>query len=61
MFINNEIKSNVNPRLKAIESSPLDVSRTIPVVMVLVTFSILPPTIKIAPTSDNARPSATNI
>ena len=40
----------------AIENSPLEVSSTIPVVIVRVKCSILPPTIIIAPTSDNPLP-----
>ena len=49
------------PRLKAIERSPFDVSTTIPVVIVLVKYEIFPPTIIIAPTSDNALPNATRM
>ena len=47
---------NINdiPRLSAKDSSPLDVSRTILVVITLVKLSILPPTIITAPTSESA-------
>ena len=61
MFNINEINKSVIPKLKAIDSSPFDVSRTIPVVIVLVRFSILPPTIIIAPTSDRTLPNATSV
>ena len=52
----NKIAMNINdiPRLNASDSSPLDVSKTMLVVMTLVMLSILPPTIITAPTSDNA-------
>ena len=51
----NANESNVIPRLRAVGKSPFDVSSTIPVVIVRVRYAILPPTIIIAPTSDNAR------
>ena len=54
MFITNAIDKSVIPKLKAKDSSPLDVSKTILVVITLVKLSILPPTIITAPTSDNA-------
>ena len=53
----NAMNKSDKPRLSASESSPLEVSRTILVVITLVRLSILPPTIKTAPTSDNALPS----
>ena len=59
-FIIKAKASNTIPKLNAIESSPLEVSSTILVVITLVRFATLPPTIITAPTSDNARPSDTN-
>ena len=54
MFIKREINKSVIPSFNAIERFPLDVSSTIPVVIVRVKYAIFPPTIIIAPTSDNA-------
>jgi len=54
MFITNAMDKSVIPRLNAKDSSPLDVSKTMLVVITLVKLSILPPTIITAPTSDNA-------
>ena len=56
-----EIINRVIPKLKAIDNSPFDVSNTIPVVIVRVRFSILPPTIIIAPTSASNLPKDTSI
>ena len=56
-FIINDIKSKIIPKAKAKGRSPLDVSSAIVVVITLVTWSIFPPTIITAPTSDIARPN----
>ena len=45
------------PKARAKDRSPRDVSNTILDVITLVTWAMLPPTIIIAPTSDNALPS----
>ncbi len=52
-MINAMMRSDI-PRLRARDSSPLEVSSTILVVITLVKLSILPPTIRTAPTSDSA-------
>ena len=52
--------NKITPSCNAIENSPLEVSNTIPVVIVRVKYSILPPTIIIAPTSDNPLPRPAN-
>ena len=57
MFIKIAKRISVKPRLKANASSPREVSRTILVVITLVIFAILPPTIITAPTSERALPS----
>ena len=54
IFIINAMLNSEIPRLRANDNSPLDVSKTILVVITLVKLSILPPTIITAPTSDNA-------
>ena len=53
---NIEIKININPRATAISKFPFDVSNAIDVVITLVACAILPPTIIMAPTSDNDLP-----
>ena len=47
---------SINPKFKASERSPFEVSSVIAVVITLVTPSMFPPTIKTAPTSERARP-----
>ncbi len=53
-FIVTAITISDIPKLSANDNSPLEVSRTILVVITLVKLSILPPTIITAPTSDSA-------
>ena len=53
-FIITAINIRDIPKLNAKDSSPLDVSSTILVVITLVKLSILPPTIITAPTSESA-------
>ena len=54
IFIIKAINISDIPKLNANDNSPLDVSRTILVVITLVKLSILPPTIITAPTSERA-------
>ena len=55
-FTDNEIVNNIIPNASARGKLPFDVSKDIEVVITLVKWSILPPTIITAPTSDIARP-----
>jgi hypothetical protein len=53
-FIIIAIKIKEIPKLNANDNSPLDVSRTMLVVIIRVKLSIFPPTIITAPTSESA-------
>ena len=55
------INKRIIPKAKAKDKFPLDVSKAIVVVITLVKWSILPPTIITAPTSEIALPNPARI
>ena len=60
-FTAKEIINNIMPKANASGKLPFDVSKDIDVVMTRVKWSILPPTMMTAPTSDIALPKPAKI